>query len=101
MLASLHPKPTYAQRCELPEGYLGDVSATFDQYGAAFAQVDVENTAALATFFIELSAVRQSYEERAVDLPPCGLRLHSMLVALLSNMQDTIGTALAILADPT
>jgi hypothetical protein len=100
ILASLQSKSTYAQRCELPEGYLADVSTTFDQYGTAFTQVDVENPAALATFFIALSAVRQSYEERAVDLPPCGLRLHSMLVALLSNMQDTIGTALAILADP-
>jgi len=94
------PRSAHAQ-CLLPTGYLEAINADFEEYGTAFAEVNIEDPAAVGRFYIDLTAIRQQYEDQTLDLPECALRAHLMILALLSNMQDTMGYALALHADPT
>lgn len=88
------------ERCELPAGYLDQVNLDLEHYGTAIAAIDVEDSAALAAFFIELYQVRQRYEDMTLALPDCSLRVHLYLLNILSAMQDTVGLAMAIHTNP-
>lgn len=86
--------------CELPAEYLSTASAEFDLYSAAIVELDVTDAASLGNFYVELSTVRQNYEDLTPDMPECGLRLHTSLITALANMGDTVALALATNADP-
>lgn len=95
------PVQTFAQgRCALPEGYLDEVTADVEAYGAAMTALDTENVLALADFFVELIGARGRYTDMTANLPECGLRLHIYFLALVGNMQDRVGLAIALHADP-
>lgn len=102
MLLCLPAFPVGAQQplCELPSGFLEAVEADFERYGGLVESLDVEDPGALAVAFLELSEVRERYEDAAPDLPDCALRIHVFLTSLFSTMQDTVGLALAVHADP-
>jgi uncharacterized protein YgiM (DUF1202 family) len=51
-------------------------------------------------FYVELYQLRHRYENMTPTMPDCGLRGHTMFLAIVNNWQDTMGLVLATQANP-